>query len=108
MSQLERLHEQHEGELQEMERKHRIHLDEMKQKLETVESQQRENAKKKEVSGGDMYLAQMRDLEKELKNKLKKKDEEIANLVDINKLMEEQIEELKGEAEGLNASLNAR
>ena len=106
MLQLERLHEQHESELQEMERKHQIHMSEMKVKLEkvTVSDQSPKNT----MAEQDKYLSQLRKLEKEFNGKLEKKDEQITDLVDINKLMEEQIEELKSEADGLNKSLNAR
>jgi len=107
MSQLERLHTQHEGELQEMERKHQVHVEVMKEKLEIATSS-RQSGKNSEVANHDKCLAQLRQFEKESNGRLEQKDEQISDLVEINKLMEEQIEDLKCEADGLNKSLNAR
>ena len=107
MAQLERIHSDHEMELQEMEKRHKTHIDEMKEKLDNA-TQSSKVPVVNEVASYDKFLAQQRQLEKEFNVQLKQREDMIAEVSERNMDLKKRVEELTIEAEGLNHIINAR
>jgi hypothetical protein len=107
MGQLERIHSEHEAELQDMEKKHKAHVDEMKEKL-NVASHTRRGPIGNDIASHDKCLAQQRQLEKEFNAQLQQREDMIADISERNIELKKQVEELTTESEGLNQTIQAR
>lgn len=109
MSQLERIHKEHELELQDMEKKHMSHMEELKEKLRIAESKQSKSAiSKQSIANHDKCLKELRELEKNFLQQLQQKDEMIVQIKDQKTLLEQRIREMVEESDNLNSTLEAR
>jgi hypothetical protein len=107
MTQLERIHADHEIELKEMEKKHTEYVIEMKDKLQ-VAKQARKGVWGSEVSNHDKCLLQQRQLEKEFNVQLQQREYKIAEISEVNSSLQRQVEESTLESNGLNLTIQAR
>ena len=109
MSQLERIHREHELELQDMEKKHISHMQDLKEKLRIAESKQSKSAVSKQaIANHDKCLRELRDLEKNFLQQLEQKDDIIVQITEQKTLLEKRIREIIKESDELNTSLQAR
>ena len=109
MSQLERIHKEHELELQDMEKKHISHMQDLKEKLRIAESKQSKSAVSKQaIANHDKCLRELRDLEKNFLQQLEHKDDIIVQVTEQKTLLEQRIREMIKESDELNISLQAR
>jgi len=104
MSQLERLHDQHEEELNVMEKKHILTVNEMKDELQTAQASKSNN----DVVSQDKYLAQVRKLEKEYNVQLEEKEKALVDLSQKNKSLDGKIQEMNHDTEELKQSLKEK
>uniref|UniRef100_A0A7S3V3W1 GRIP domain-containing protein n=1 Tax=Chaetoceros debilis TaxID=122233 RepID=A0A7S3V3W1_9STRA len=108
MSQLERIHSEHEVELLEMEKKHKIYMDEMKEEVKNASDRAEERtASLSAVANHAKCLTQQRQLEKDFNMQLQQRENMIAELGEKNIELRKQVDELILEADGLNKSLIA-
>ena len=107
MTQLERIHGEHDLELKEMENKHRQHMEEMKGKLQ-IATQSRRVAWGSDVANHDKCLAQLRQLEKDFNAQLLQRKNKISEISEVNTALRRQVEELSLESDGLNQTIQAR
>lgn len=109
MIQLERIHKEHETELQNMEKKHNIHMDELREELRNAEQKHSTSvASRHAVANHDKCLTQLRNLEKNFNQQLEQKDDLISKMSEEKIIMEQQIRELTKGNEDFHQTLDAK
>ena len=107
MSQLERIHEEHELELQNMEKKHISQMEELKEKLKIAESNQPKSAASKQaIANHDKCLRELRDLEKKFLEQLQQKEDIIEQVKEQKTLLEQRIREMVKESDNSQDNIN--
>ena len=108
MHQLERVTENHQLELDELQRTHILEMEQLKTELQNERDTKKKSSAKDDVAAQDKFLKQMRDLEKKFAGTIKDQESELRDVKQRNGEMESKINSLNRDVSKLTKTIADR